>query len=672
MNRVVIGSLAAAVCLYAQTSVYELGKIEVTDSLDISQNKTSQTVTEETIKETESKTVVEALQTLPGISVLKIGKKNLTEVRLRGFDNRRIPIFIDGIPVYVPYNRETDLGRYTTYDISEISVSKGYVSPMYGPNTLGGAVNVITRKPQRELEGEVGVGVFSGDGHEEFATIGTNQGSFYGLLSISNYQRDYFELSDDFVPAGQEDGGKRENSDSKDFKLNLKVGYTPNDTDEYSFNYIMQRAEKGNPYYASDYRGGDEGSRFGWRNRNWRWPDWDKTSYYFITKTAFGEHTLKTRLFYDEFYNEIVDYGFLPASKGSTVMNWSSKYDDHSIGANAQFDYKINDSQVLKIALFQKNDYHKDISSDNPGMDIKVEGQTQSVGLEHSWKVNDKATWVVGLSYDRNEITKAQYRDETTGTIGEWGHHETDMVSPQTALYYQLSEETMVYGALGKRSNMPSMSDRYSSGFGDDIPNPNLEAEESMNYEIGVEHTLDNTHLFRSALFFTQTDDYIARVENVTPVPGICDADCSQYQNIGQEEHIGVEFSVDSYWNDSLSTNLAYTFIDSDLKKSELPGAKYITGLPEHTLSARVAYSPLPKLTVMPSLRYESERYVDVMVSDPQTDSFVSVDLKVTYQATKELQIAAGVNNVFDEFYYFTEGHPEEGRNYYATVRYQF
>lgn len=220
MNRVVIGSLAAAVCLYAQTSVYELGKIEVTDSLDISQNKTSQTVTEETIKETESKTVVEALQTLPGISVLKIGKKNLTEVRLRGFDNRRIPIFIDGIPVYVPYNRETDLGRYTTYDISEISVSKGYVSPMYGPNTLGGAVNVITRKPQRELEGEVGVGVFSGDGHEEFATIGTNQGSFYGLLSISNYQRDYFELSDDFVPAGQEDGGKRENSDSKDFKLN--------------------------------------------------------------------------------------------------------------------------------------------------------------------------------------------------------------------------------------------------------------------------------------------------------------------------------------------------------------------------------------------------------------------------------------------------------------------
>lgn len=670
MQRVLLGSLVAAVCLNAETAVYELGKVEVTDSFDISQNKTSQSVDAEAIWETNSKTVVEALQTIPGVTVQKIGKKNLTEVRIRGFDNRRIPIYVDGIPVYVPYNRETDLGRYTTYDLSEISVSKGYVSPMYGPNTLGGAVNIVTRKPQKVFEGEVGAGVFSGKGHEEFATLGTNQGNFYGLLSVSNYQRDYFRLSKDFKPAGHENGGRRENSDSKDFKLNLKIGYTPNATDEYSFNYIMQRAEKGNPYYASNYTGGDEGSRPGWRNRNWRWPDWDKTSYYFLSKTAIGEHTLKTRWFYDKFYNEIIDYGMLPGSLGSTTMNWSSKYDDHSIGGSAELDYKLSDTQMLKVALFQKNDYHKDIASQSPGLDIKTEGKTQSIGLEHSWKATDNATWVVGLAYDRNRITKAQYRN--SGVIGEWDNHKTDIFSPQTALYYQLSEETMVYGALGKRSNMPSMSDRYSSGFGSDIPNPNLKAERSMNYEIGIEHTLENTHLLKTALFFTKTQDYIARVEGVTPVPGICAGSCSQYQNVGEEEHKGVEFSVDSYWNDVLSSNIAYTYIDSELKKSESAAAKYIVGIPEHMLVARLAYKPFAKLTIIPAMRYETERYVDTAVSKPKTESFMTVDVKVVYQATKALEIAAGVKNVFDENYYFTEGHPQEGRNYYATVRYVF
>lgn len=33
-----------------------------------------------------------------------------------------------------------------------ILVSKGYTSVLYGPNTLGGAVNIITKKPTDKLE----------------------------------------------------------------------------------------------------------------------------------------------------------------------------------------------------------------------------------------------------------------------------------------------------------------------------------------------------------------------------------------------------------------------------------------------------------------------------------------------------------------------------------------
>ncbi|MBP9566542.1 MAG: TonB-dependent receptor [Sulfurospirillum sp.] len=657
MTKSILLSIATVSLLCAESTVYDLGRIEVTGTSDIGQNKTIQTVDAQTIQESESKNVVEALQTIPGVFVQQTGKKNLTDIRVRGFDNRRVPIFLDGIPVYVPYNRETDLGRYTTYDISEIIVSKGYVSPMYGANTLGGAVNIVTKKPTKEFEGQIGAGAFSGNGHEEFMTLGTNQGSYYGLLSVSNYQRDYFNLSNDYVAAGREDGGKRDNSDSKDGKINIKVGYTPNDTDEYSFNYIAQRAEKGNPYYASNYTGGDEGSRSGWRNRNWRWPEWDKTSYYFITKTAMGENTLKTRWFYDAFYNKMEDYGNLPGSFNATVPISTSEYDDHSIGGNIETNFKVSDTQMLKVSLSQKNDYHKDIASSYSGLDIKAEGITQSIGLEHSWQLGDRYTWIVGATYDKNTVKKAEYRRTVSGvtTIGEWDHYESDMVNPQTALYYKLNDQTTVYGTISKRSNMPSLSDRYSSGFGFDIPNPDLKAERSLNYEIGAEHKLSDSHILKTALFFTQTDDYIARMENVTPVAGICTSGCSQYQNIGQEEHKGFEVSVDSFWNDAVNTSLFYTYIDVDLKKSESPTAKYIVGIPEHSVGARLKYSPFKSLDIIPSLRYETERYVDNSVSTPTTKEFTLVDLKIAYRVTKELEVSAGIKNLFDEYYYYTE-----------------
>jgi len=650
--------------LYADDSVYKLGKIEIVETNDVSQNKTSTIIDKPTIKDTQSHNVVEALQVVPGIIVQKIGAKNLTEIKLRGFNHRRVPIYIDGVPVYVPYNRETDLGHYTTYDVSEIDVSKGYVSPMHGPNTLGGAVNIITRKPRKEIEGEIKAGIFSGKGRQEGLTLGTNQGKYYALLSVLNYQRDYFKLSDDFVPAGKEDGGRRENSDSKDFKLNTKIGFTPNDTDEYSFNYIMQKSRKGQPYYASDYE-----SSSSWETREWRWPKWDKTSYYFISKIQVLENTiLKTRLFYDKFYNKLIDL-----NKG-----WNSKFDDYSVGLSTQLDLNLSDTRVLKFLAMQKNDYHKDIFSLSPGLDIKAQGQTQSLGLEHSWALNDKFKWIVGLNYDINKVNKAQYRNKKT--INNWDTYDTSFLSPQTALYYQLNDDATIFGSVGIRSNMPSLKNRYSTRFGTSIPNPNLKAEKATNYELGLEQMLSNTYM-KSSVFFVNSDNYIQRID--VPLDSIfCTgskkskkgkkSECYQLQNIGQEQHLGFETAFDSYWSDNLSTNLSYTLMDFKLKKNASSKRKYITGLPKHSLNFFAKYKPISNLSFIPKVHYESSRYVSNEAPQPTTKSFVVADFQATYQISGALELNAGINNIFDRFYYYAEGYPTQGRNFYTTLRYKF
>lgn len=653
-----LGSVVLSTLLYADSSVYDLGRIEVADSNNISQNKTKEVIDEEVIKDTNSKNIVEALTNLPGVSVQKVGRKNQTDIRIRGFTSEFIPIFIDGIPVYTPYDRGTDLSRYTTADVSEVSVSKAYVSPMFGANTLGGAVNIITKKPTKEFEGEIGAGISSGKGREQHLTLGTNQGLYYGLLSISNYERDYFNLSDDFEAAGMEDGGHRDNADSKDRKLNLKVGYTPNDTDEYSFNYIMQRAQKGNPEYASDYESGDEGSRKGWRNRTWRWDDWDKTSYYFISNTVFDKLTIKSRLFYDKFYNELVAY----TDDTYTDIDWTSEYDDYSLGGNVELNYKIDKKQDIKLAITQKNDYHTDISSDEEDKDIDVEGMTQSLGLEYALKINSKLKWVIGASYDKNKILKAEYRDGTD--TGEYDNYSTNAISPQTALYYQYTDDTMFYTTIGQRTNMPSLSQRYSTSFDSMTPNPDLEAEISMNYEIGIEHILNHQHAFKGAIFYSKTKDYIDQVE--------LDDGTDQNQNIGEVEQKGIDFSVDSFWNDKISTNFAYGYVKPKLLKNADPDVNYIIRIPKHTLSARLKYEPTDRLQIIPTVRYESERYVDNTDSSITTKDFILLNIKVSYELAKNLELSGGINNITDEYYYYTEGQPEAGRNYYANIRYSF
>src|SRR5690606_36203864 len=192
--------------------------------------------------------VDEAMDLIPGANASPTGgSRNVRLIFVRGFDRFQTTLSIDGVRVFLPADNRIDFARFLTADLAEVQVAKGYVSVLNGPGALGGAVNLVARKPSKEFEAEV-IGSITADGglnangSSVSALVGTRQDQFYAQLSGSKSQRDSWSLSDDFNPLvpALEDGGARGNSAADDWRINAKLGWTPNDTDEYAISYIKQ------------------------------------------------------------------------------------------------------------------------------------------------------------------------------------------------------------------------------------------------------------------------------------------------------------------------------------------------------------------------------------------------------------------------------------------------
>ena len=128
-----------------------MGKIEVTEE-KISQNKTVEVIDADAIKDANFKDVSQALSYTSGVTYAPGGIKGNSRFTIRGYNYNQVGVFIDGIPMYFIYDKGSDWSQYMIFDAKEINISKGFTSVLYGPDTLGEAINIVTKKSQKELE----------------------------------------------------------------------------------------------------------------------------------------------------------------------------------------------------------------------------------------------------------------------------------------------------------------------------------------------------------------------------------------------------------------------------------------------------------------------------------------------------------------------------------------
>lgn len=155
-------------------------------------------------REIENNTYVNVLPILankvPGLFVNErnlvgygVGPESGGNISIRGVSgtpNTRILMLIDGQPQFMGIFGHPISDAYTGSDIERIEVIRGPGSILYGSNAMGGAINLITRKPQEGLMlygkaayGSYNTGLFTG-------SVGFNKDKFSAFASVNREQTD--------------------------------------------------------------------------------------------------------------------------------------------------------------------------------------------------------------------------------------------------------------------------------------------------------------------------------------------------------------------------------------------------------------------------------------------------------------------------------------------------
>lgn len=648
-------SLVVTTTLFAGTlfanETINLGKINVVAGTNNSNSKfKSNEISAEEMEIQNKNNVVDALNTISGINVYTLGARGEQTVSIRGFSAKHSPVFIDGIAVNVPYDGYLDLSNFTTFNLDKIQVSKGLTSTLLGVNTFAGAINLVTKKPTKEFEGSISAGVFSGDGKKTNINLGTNQGLYYVQASGSYMDRDYYPMSSDFKGNSNQGENRRVNSYKEDKNINLKVGFTPNDTDEYAINYINQKTEKGMPYniHSSELNA----------NSYRQWPYSNKESFYFLSNTNFDLGYLKSRIFYDKFENNMIFF----TDKTFTTEKPSTPYDANTKGISLELGQYDTQRNSLKLAFHAKEDTQKEKNNNQTDV-MKI--QYLSVGLEDTFKVTDDFRVIAGASFDKDKVKEANNGSyKATGTrpyenVKEFEHTSSDSFNPMIKVEYDIDDSFSTYAGIAKKTRFASLKDRYSFRLGRAIPNPELKPEKAINYEIGIDKLFE-TQGIKSAFFYSDVKDYI-QSEDIG-------GGYSQNKNIGKVKHMGYELEYFYTFDNNFDFDASYTRILAEDKEDKVD----ITDVPKHKIALSATYRPIKGLMTNVNMQFSSSRHTAANDRSKDVSSAAIWNAKVAYELVKGLTWDIGASNIFDKNYEYSYGYPEAGRVVYSNITYKF
>ncbi|EPJ3743765.1 TPA: ligand-gated channel protein [Proteus mirabilis] len=654
-NKIALGVVAALASSFVMTaSAEDPERLLVTTASGFKQTvedapASVSVVTREQLETKSYRDVTDALKDVPG--VLVTGGGSSSDISIRGMDPKYTMILVDGKRVA---SRETrpnsdnsgiEQGWLPPLPaIERIEVVRGPMSSLYGSDAMGGVINIITRKAQKEwnfsLRGDTTLTERKNEGN-------TGQGSFYAAGPLIDNVLG-LKLQGQYSHRGEDrrvDGYNRQITASGGGTLS----WTPDEknTVEFEFKKDNQHRDSRVGYSKSAelVKGKAPQSSF---------TDYELTHYALTHDGVYDFGTMNTYVQRDESRNPSrkMDYDDTTVRNQTVFM-----FGDHMLSVGGQYRYE------------ELKDEGNKLKGNN-----KLDRYSWALFAEDEWTLTNDFALTAGLRMDKDENFGTHWTPRVYGVwhlADEWtlkGGVSTGYRSPD------LRQATATWGQVTGGGRLDGVI------FG----NPDLKPEKSVTEEIGI--IWDNRDNLTASLTIYNTDFKDKIMEK-----RVCDKDSSKpctadngfghvYDFVSKRENVdkanmrGVE--VTANWIISPEWNLAanYTFTDTEQKSGDFKG-KPLNKQPRHMANATLNWETTPEMETWARINFRGKTsdYLSRTSMAKSTPSYAFVDVGTSYSLTKQLNLIGGVYNVFDRrIERDNYGSTLEGRRYNIGLNYNF
>ena len=609
-------------------------------------------VNEKELNTRSNQNVTEALREMPGV-LTGSGNGSLAtgDVQMRGMDSSYTSYMVNGIKQGTresrPYGHH--IGTEAAFmppiaAIERIEVIRGPMSSLYGSDSIGGVVNVITKKGYN-LDSWTGVLEDNYFLQEKSEYGNTNQTNLFlmgpvipGKLGVS-LAADYLDRRDDDSP-DKERFVKHEAGN-----LDATISMSPTDTQLWDLNAVKGHQEKtrhGNPWYWGFDRDAISLSQHAW-------------------------------------YGDILESkNFVSYEKARTeyrVPYLSPQFiKQNNFEANSANTFTLGDHQLTLGANYTRNEL-----DDTFGIaDKEVPGVTPVSKISRDgWAVFAEDAWMIVPDFTMTTSARLDHDSY-------FGYH----VTPKLYGNWTLDENWAVKGGVSagyKKPDLRQNNSGFTSVYGSypyseiGIGNDDLKPEKSVNTEVGVYWQKDTLAL-DATVFHTKFKDKIsdytictATATQMCVYNGYEAESVSQYFNVSDAEIYGLELNGDWQATPTLKANVNYTYTHSEQKSGQYKGDA-LNEFPTSMANISLTWEALDNLELWTKASWRSNT-PDIGKST-STEAYAVMDLGTRYRVNKNLTLMAGIYNLFDANPLHTTSYNEasvlEGCRYNLGARVEF
>ena len=570
--------------------------------------------------------IAEAVNDIPGINISK-GGKNGSELSIRGFAKEDVMILIDGRPIGGGYFDAVDLSSLPVADIKEIQVIKGPASALYGTDTMGGVVNIISARPDNSSWIKAKL---------QFQRNNTNYLKLSSahkfmdwdyLVSLAHYQTDGFQLSEDFQPVTLENGGIRDNSAQNHNDFHASFNYTLLDLNQIGFSasYTLMD-EREIPTATNEfYNPADPQDIFR------KYSDWKRYQFSTLGDFILGwNQKLACNIYYDGYDDIYLTY----KDPDYTELDLNSRLLSTNIGSVIKYSLEQENYDLIAGYRVEKQSY-------------KRKDNEEYQEWNSNWQILQNPFCQMEINLSRLKFTFGSgFSIFYQNLRDNWIYH----LEPSLGLFFETEGFAQYNLAVSNNVNYPAMHELFSNSSG----NPDLREESAWKYELSTQQPFAAGSLAGNldvAVFYNAINNLVDKVYY---------AHYSQYENIEQVNSYGLEAAFKCIF--ILEHNFQYRYLqytdNSDRPLNENP--QNIVNINEKVML------PYDIFFV-----YDTSWY-DIAESDREKLPSYWLHNFYLNRTFENFKVKLGIENAFDQNYQEKLGYPQPGRDLILTLETSF